>query len=335
MADSRPFEEVVALLKKILRKHGYSEAVSSILAANCAAAQRDGSTSHGVFRIPNYVSTIQSGYVSGTVEPRVEDVAPGFIRADSGNGFAQVALARARSLLEQKAKANGIAILAIRNSHHLGALYLDIEDFAEKGFIALAFVNSMAVVAPPEAHSPVYGTNPMAFAAPREGAAPLVFDQASSSMAHGDLQVARREGRRLPSGCAIDSKGIETTDPAQALEGGALLTFGGHKGASIALMVELLCAALVGADFSYEVDWSTTPGAKSARTGQTIILIDPNTGGAGLAPFPMRVNDLVSALRAAGQRRIPGDRRLARRSPQGDGTVSISREEWESLVDMT
>ncbi len=245
------YDELVEILRHALSANGYSETSAAILARNCATAQRDGSVSHGVFRLEHYVSTIKTGYVNGHPRPTVEDAAAGFLRADGDNGFAQIALAASADLLASKARQCGVAVLAIRNSHHLGALYLDIEDFARQGFVALAVVNSVGVVAPPGGHKGVYGTNPMAFAAPRQSGDPLVFDQASAFMALGDIQVAAREGVLLPEGAGIDREGYPTVSPQAILDGGAINTFGGHKGASIALMVELLCAGLVGASFSF------------------------------------------------------------------------------------
>lgn len=328
-----PYASVLEKVEGILVAHGYSRRCAHILAQNCLTAQRDGSTSHGLFRLKDYVATIDSGYVNGDPRPRVEDAAPGFVRVDADNGFAQVALAEARALLVRKATDNGIAILGIRRSHHLGALYLDVEDFAREGFLALAVVNSDGVVAPPGATRGVYGTNPVAFAAPRANGAPVVFDQASSTVAHGDLQAAARDARLLPEDTGVDGQGRRTGDPQAILDGGALSAFGGHKGASIALMVEILCAALVGADFSYEVSRRRNTGAKTARTGETIILIDPRAGADGLPALPVRVEALVAALVDAGQTRIPGERRTRARREAGP-FVLVDEQQWADVEQM-
>jgi delta1-piperideine-2-carboxylate reductase len=324
---------LTATLRDILVAHGCSDTVADALAANCASATRDGSKSHGLFRMAGYVSTLRSGWVDGRAEPVVEDVAPGFVRVDARNGFTLPAHAAARSLLEEKARQNGIAILAIRDSHHLGALYLDIEPYAQAGFVALSVINSMAVVVHPGGNKPVYGTNPVAFAAPRGEGAPLVFDMATSTMAHGDVRVAAREGRSVPEGVGVDAKGSPTTDPSAILEGGALLAFGGHKGTAIALMVELLCAALVGGQFSFEVDWSAYPGAQTPRTGQTIILIDPTRASAPLAPFADRVELLVQSILGSGDVRLPGEKRLACRRAAEAGIV-VDAAQWQSILDL-
>ncbi|WP_213154138.1 Ldh family oxidoreductase, partial [Pseudomonas carnis] len=82
------FAELVELLQQVFVRHGTSPQVAAILAHNCASAERDGAHSHGIFRIPGYLSTLASGWVNGTAVPRVTDVASGFLRVDAGNGFA-------------------------------------------------------------------------------------------------------------------------------------------------------------------------------------------------------------------------------------------------------
>ena len=306
------FSELHDLLARIFERHGTSPMVAGILAANCAAAQRDGADSHGVFRIPGYLSSLASGWVNGRAEPVVEDVAAGFVRVDAGGGFAQPALAAARELLLAKVRANGIALLAIRNSHHFAALWPDVEPFAREGLVALSFVNSMTCVVPHGGHSALFGTNPIAFAAPRSQGEPLVFDLATSALAHGDVQIAAREGRQLPEGFGVDAQGQPTCDPRAVLDGGALLPFGGHKGSALSMMVELLAAALTGGNFSFEFDWSAHPGAQTPWTGQLLIVIDPDRGAS--RSFAERCETLIGRMAAAGQPRQPGDRRYRQRA---------------------
>ncbi|WP_395813311.1 Ldh family oxidoreductase [Devosia sp.] len=324
-----PFDDLVALLAAIFRNGGCSAAVADILAQNMAAAERDGARSHGVFRVAGYLGSLASGWVDGKVEPIVEDVAPGFIRVDGRNGFALPALAAARNQLIAKARANGIALLAIRNSHHFSALWPDVEPFARDGLIAIEMVNSMASVVPHGGNRKLYGTNPLGFAAPRLAGDPLVFDQASSAIANGDVQIAAREGHDLPPGFGVDSTGAPTTDPKAVLNGGALLPFGGYKGSSIAMMMEIMAAALAGGNFSFEVDFSQHPGAATPHSAQTIIVIDPNIGAKG--DFAARIEVLVGELHAAGQDRLPGDRRYANRREAMALGVPLSDDELAYL----
>jgi delta1-piperideine-2-carboxylate reductase len=325
-------EALSALLEKIFLRNGTSAEVARVLAQNCAGAERDGAHSHGVFRIPGYVSTLQSGWVNGQAVPVVEDVASGFVRVDANNGFAQPALAAARELLVQKARSAGIAVLAIRNSHHFAALWPDVEPFADEGLVALSVVNSMTCVVPHGADRPLFGTNPIAFAAPRADGSPIVFDLATSAIAHGDVQIAAREGERLPAGMGVDSLGQPTTDPKAILEGGALLPFGGHKGSALSMMVELLAAALTGGNFSFEFDWKNHPGAKTPWTGQLLIVIDPDKA-AGQS-FAERSQELVRQMHGVGLKRLPGDRRHHQRARSLANGIELDSQTLANLQDL-
>ena len=323
------FSELQGLLARIFERHDCSSRVAAILAYNCAAAQRDGAHSHGIFRIPGYLASLASGWVDGRAEPRVEDVAPAFVRVDAGNGFAQPALAAARELLLAKVRANGIALLAIRNSHHFAALWPDVEPFAREGLVALSFVNSMTCVVPHGGHSALFGTNPIAFAAPRSQGEPLVFDLATSAIANGDVQIAAREGRQLPEGHGVDAQGQPTCEPRAILEGGALLPFGGYKGSALSMMVELLAAALTGGNFSFEFDWSGHPGAQTPWTGQLLIVIDPDKGS--LRSFAERCETLIARMAEAGQERQPGDRRYRQRARSEAEGIQLPEAELAKL----
>lgn len=326
------FESLAALLERVFLRAGADAPVARILAANCAACERDGSQSHGIFRVPGYLSSIASRWVDPRATPAVEDVGAAMVRVDARNGFAQPALAAASDLLLSKVAATGAAVLAIRNSHHFSALWPDIEPFAERGLLAISAVNSFACAVPHGARRPVFGTNPIAYAAPRLGGPPLVADLATSSMANGDVQIAARLGQQLPPGYAVDGDGMPTLEPQVVLESGALLTFGGHKGSAIALLIELLGAALTGGAFSYEVDWSAYPGAQTPHTGQCIILIDPDRGRG--RQFAARTEGLVEKLFDAGLSRLPGTRRYACREAAARQGIPIPAAELARLEEL-
>jgi delta1-piperideine-2-carboxylate reductase len=325
MAADRPLTtarisraDLATLLRTIFLTHGCADGVAAILAENMALAEGDGARSHGIFRVAGNLGSLDSGWVDGKAIPLIEDIAPGMLRGDGRNGFSLPVLEMARERLMAKARANGIALLTIRNAHHFSAVWPDIEPFAHEGLVALAMVNSMASVVPHGGHKKLYGTNPLGFAVPREGHDPLVFDQASSGWSNGDVQIARREGRSLPEGIGVDRDGQPTIDPNAVLEGGALLPFGGHKGSSIAMMMEIMGAALAGGDYSFEIDWTAHPGAATPHGGQTYILIDPRRGNA--RAFASRIETLIDAIHDAGQQRLPSDRRYAnRRASTRDG----------------
>ncbi|WP_423206609.1 hypothetical protein E2974_15650 [Paracoccus yeei] len=141
-------------------------------------------------------------------------------------------------------------------------------------------------------------------------------------MSQGDLRIARGEGRHVPLGTGIGRQGRDTEDPAEILDEGGILPFGGHKGALLSLMVELLASALTGGHFSHEVDMSSVPGAEIPRTGQLLIVLDPQRGGND--QFGRRVAGLVQMLRDAGMTRLPGDHRYRRRSEAAGRGIPVT-----------
>jgi delta1-piperideine-2-carboxylate reductase len=318
-----------SLLAQIFLKHGTSKFVASVLAENCAGCERDGAISHGIFRIPGYLASLDTGWVDGRAEPEITVVSPSFIRIDARNGFAQPALAMAAETIATALDASGIAVVATRNSHHFSALWPDVEPFARRGLIAITFVNGLANVVPHGGHAPVYGTNPIAFAAPVADADPLVVDQATSVMANGEVRLHALANRILPEGTGVDSNGNPSTDPHAVLAGGALNTFGGYKGSSIALMVELMAGALTGGQLSFENDFGDCVGAQTPKAGQLLIVIDPNRGGNNT--FANRVGLLCDRLIDAGQQRLPGARRYENRRQSARFGIPVPEDKFREL----
>ena len=140
-----------------------------------------------------------------------------------------------------------------------------------------------------------------------------------------DVQIAAREGHQLPPNSGVDRHGNPTTDPKAVLDGGALLSFGGYKGSSIGMMMEIMAAGLAGGRFSYEVDFSTHPGAATPNTAQTYIVIDPGRGA--VTDFTARIEALIAEIHDAGQERLPGDRRYANRRDAALHGIPLSDEE--------
>lgn len=322
--------ELVDLVSHIFRVNGMSAENATVIARICAAAERDGAKSHGLFRVPGYVADLRSGWVDGRSVPVVDaDRNAAVVRVDARNGYAQVALGAAREQTIDKARKTGACVIAIRDSHHFGALWADVEPFAQAGLVALAFVNSVARVVPFGGRVPVYGTNPIALAVPRKAAEPLVFDQASSVVAFGDVLLAAQSGSQLEPGIGVDRQGAPTTDPEAIIKGGALLPFGGYKGSSIAMMVEILSAALTGGKFSAEVDFSAYPGAQTPKTGELLILIDPAHTGAH--NFEDRIAALVVNVKKSGQGRLPSERRYENRRRSLRDGISVEEKQLEQL----
>lgn len=323
---------LAALIARAFERHGMSAHNAALVASVVAAAERDGAASHGLLRMEGYIATLKSGWVDGKAVPVVTHPAPSIIAVDAQNGFAQVALAAARDLAVATARSQGMVAVCISDSHHFAALWPDIEPFADQGFIALSVVNARGRIVVWGGKRKVLGTNPMAFACPRGDGPPVVWDQASSQRAQGEVLKARMEGRQMPEGVGLDAAGEPTTDPAAILDGGALLPFGGHKGAGIAFMIEVLAAALSGGRFGFNDESPKFPGAQTSRAGQFVLLIDPARGPGG--DVAGRVSSLVAMLREAGAQRMPGDERHHRRALAAKAGITIPDEAHARLVAM-
>ncbi|UXM95608.1 Ldh family oxidoreductase [Bartonella sp. HY329] len=325
------FEDLSDLVKRILIKANVGKDTAKLIADNCVSCEADGTLSHGLFRVAGYLSSLKCGWVSGNANPKIEDCGASFIRVDADNGFAQVSLDKAKPLVLQKVKESGVCVLSIASSHHLSALWPDVEPFAREGLVALSFVAGLAVVVHPGGRKTIYGTNPFAFATPVANSDPLVFDFATSALSNGDTRIAASKGHMLADNSGIDSNGNSTNDPKAILDGGALLPFGGHKGAAIILMVEILAGALTGGAFSTEVDFKDYQGAETPKTGQLFIIIDPQRGNGRV--FSKRVKELLDLIRESGENvRLPGDKRYQQRQKALREGITITKSRYDELL---
>ncbi len=297
------------LARTALALAGANAAMAAATARALTAAEAAGQAGHGLSRVPQYAAFLRNGRADGSATPRIVNERGGAVLVDAGHGLAYPALALAESEAAWRARAHGVAIVGVTNSHHSGAMGLPVARLADQGLVALAFTNSPAAMPVPGGRRPLMGTNPIAAAFPRRAAPPLVIDMALSEVARGKIMVAAKEGRAIPEGWALDAEGRPTTDPNAALSG-AMLAMGGTKGALLAMVVELLCCALTGAAFGFEADSFFTDDGNRPRLGQALLVVDPGAL-AGSGAFAQRIEDFVAAMAAEEGVRLPGSRRDA------------------------
>ncbi len=317
------------LMVRALMASGADRANAEATATVMRNADRDGCQSHGVFRCPGYCAALKAGGVNGSAAPRIVDQAPGVVRVVADNGLAPLAVQVGRPPLIEKAKAQGIAALAIGDSAHFAALWPDVEPLADAGLVAMSFVNSRAFVAPAGGKQPLFGTNPMSFAVPRPGGPPMVWDQASSAAARGEIMIAARDGHSVPEGWGLGPDGAATTDPAEILKG-VQLPFGGYKGGAIAMMVEILAAGLSGGDTSPEAEAGYSGHGGPSAGGHLIIAMDP--ARFGQEAFLARIEGLFQQMLADDGVRLPGDRRLANRARTPVNGVDVPKALYDHVT---
>lgn len=321
-------DAVHAFVFERLIRLGLSAAHADAVAATIAAGERDECHSHGLYRMLGTIRTIRSGKVGLAVTPEVTTPSPAIVRVDARYAFAPLAHRAAAETLIDVTRKTGVAALAINNCFHFSALWAEVEPLAQRGLVALAMNPSHSWVAPTGGSRPVFGTNPIAFAWPRHGTPPFVFDFATSAVARGEIELHQRAGKPVPLGWGIDADGNDTTDPAAILSG-AMNTFGGHKGSALAAMVELLAGALIGDLISFEskaADYGPAP-----LHGELVIAFDPERFlGAGSTAHLDRAEQLFAAMTQPGAR-LPSERRYEARTRSLANGVTIPRKLIEDI----
>ena len=241
-------DELYRLSVNLLTAAGARAGDAQLIGNALIEANLAGHDSHGIIRLLNYVEWARAGTIRPTVSPEVLSKDGATARVDAGWGWGQVAMSLAVETVIELAEAHGIGIVAVRRCNHIGRLAPYVARVAESGMIGLAITNANAAVAPYGGRQRVFGTNPIAWGAPRgRGQPPIVHDIATSAVAEGKLRVARAKGEPVAPGLILDAAGQPSTDPDDFYEGGTLLPFGAHKGSGLSVLIQLLGRGLADA----------------------------------------------------------------------------------------
>jgi (2R)-3-sulfolactate dehydrogenase (NADP+) len=287
-------------------------------ARHLVQAEEQGLPTHGMSRVPFYCGMLRNGRADGAAHPTMAAERAAVCLIDNADGLPYVSVEWAVGEVIQRARRNGIGFAGVRNSAHVGVMGIHLQPVAQAGLVGLAFTNSPAAIPAWGGRKALFGTNPVAAVFPRRNADPLVIDLALTTVVRGKIMMAMRKGERIPEGWALDRHGKPTTDPKEAIEHGSLFPIGGAKGAMLALVFELLCAALTGAAIGPEADSFFSEQGNKPRIGQAFIAIDPSAL-AGMDKFSERVETVVSAMQADPEVRLPGARRFASRGASANG----------------
>ncbi len=303
--------EIEDLAFRALVAAGTTEANARPLAVATAATEADGVASHGLAYIPIYCEHVQCGKVDGAAKPVLDRPRSGLITVDAAKGFAHSAIDMGFDALIPAAKEQGIAALAIRNSYNCGVLGYHTHRLAQAGLVGLGFTNAPASIAPSGGSKPVIGTNPFSVAVPgTDGQPAVLIDQSASTIAKSEVMKHAREGKPIPVGWALDADGNPTTDPNVGLKG-SMAPSGGYKGVGIALLTEIMAAALTGATLGIHASPFSGTAGGPPKTGQFFIVIDPVAAAQDM--FAENISALVGAIHSQDGAHLPGDGRRAKR----------------------
>ena len=313
--------ELRARVQAALASAGASPGMAASTARALVLAEAQGLGSHGLSRVSQYATHLRNGRVDGGAVARVARRKGGAIVVDADEGLAFPACELAVGAAIAAARDHGVAFAGVVRSHHAGVLVDHLRPAAAAGMVGLGFANSPAAMPAAGGRHAIFGTNPVAAIFPRRGADALMVDLSLSEVARGKVAQAAKAGQPIPPGWAVDAQGRPTTDATAALDG-AMLPIGAAsspKGAMLALTVELLVTALIGARFGFEASSFFVDAGNRPGIGQAFVVVDP-AALAGRDAYLDRVEFLVDEMMKDEGVRLPGARREAlRRRAETEG----------------
>jgi len=302
-----PTADLVRDCQQVLSAAGATPTVARLITDNALHSEERGHAAVGVSHLLDHVDAMLAGRLDGSATPVLTHPLPSLFRADARGGVPHTAFDALLPQVVAAARTQGLVALAQSGAYTCGSLGWFTHRLAEQGLVALGTATSPALMAAGPGGGRVFGTNPMAFSLPRADGVPLTLDQASSAVAWVRVREAAARGEPIPAGWALDPDGGPTTDAAAGLAG-ALLPFGGYKGANIALVVELL-SCMAGGLWSMDAA-PFDRGEVSPGVGTLLIAVEP----AGFdADYVRRAGEHLERLAAHGVR-VPGARRTAGQS---------------------
>ena len=322
------------LTQDIFVAHGVPSEDAACIATMLVRANLRGHDSHGVIRIPQYVSNLKRGTLNPRPKLHLVVDTPTVAVLEGDGGFGQIVARRGIALAIERTRAHGLAAVALRGANHVGRLADYAETAAREGLVGLVWVNARGGlnVAPWGGAARRLGTNPHAIAIPGpNGTVAMSHDFATSVWAEGKLRVKFNRGESVPPGIMLNGRGEPSTDPREyyADPVGSLLTAGAHKGYGLSLAVEILAGILSGAGAA-----SDEPSV--FRNGTLIVCLDP-ARFLPPAEFHAQVTALLGWVRsappAAGAKEIlvPGEPEArTERQRRADG-IPVDDETWRQI----
>jgi LDH2 family malate/lactate/ureidoglycolate dehydrogenase len=307
------------------------------LTADCLIdANLYGVETHGIRLLSIYARRLRSSTINPRPRVRVVHETATAAVVDGDDGLGPVVGAFAIDGAIAKAKESGVGMAVARRSHHFGAAAWYARRALAAGQIGIASSNGSPALAPWGAAAPFFGANPLAVAIPTKDVEPIVFDASTSVSSRARIRRLAAQGEAIPEGWALDADGRATVDAAEAIRG-ALLPFGGAKGSGLALILEVLCAALAGAGFSNENRDLYLGDTEPQGIGHFFLAIAPDVCDPGDG-FTSRVDRLVRSMHKlppapeAGRVRLPGEGAAAHRQERLNHGIPLPENEVAELA---
>ncbi|WSA77369.1 Ldh family oxidoreductase [Streptomyces sp. NBC_01799] len=323
-------EELTDVIAGKLARSGAVPRSAAVTAEGLVYAEASGIASHGLVRVRPLAEQLRSGKINGAAvfTPVAKGAALRLIDANHGLGYAAAASAT-EAVIGALDGATPVAVAAVSRSHHFGVAGRYTEQLAAAGYVGMALSSTFGAIAPVGGARALLGNPPVSVAVPRGDGEPVVIDLAPAVTARGRIAAAAERDESIPLGWARDEHGRETTDAAAAMRG-TLEAIGGDKGVVLAMLADVLVAALTVSDLPGEASSVFTPDGPPPRLGHVVIGFDPGAFG---VDTESKSKAYVAALSAGGAgMRVPGQRRRERRAEAADRGVEVGAETWAYLT---
>ncbi len=330
-------ERLLEFCLTLLATNGVDRSQAQEVAENLVWSELVGRENFGLIRLPVYLDRVAQGGLKCPCTPVFEDKSPNISILDADNGFGQYAGKLAMQKAVLMARESGTGTVGVRRSNFFGTGAFFVNHAAHEGMISLVMSNSFPKVVAHGGLKPVFGTNPLAFGAPRENGESLMFDMATSALAGSTVREHIAKDLPLPEGMAIDKKGEAITDPARVKEG-SLQPVAGAKGYGLALLVEIFAGVLTGAGISGGVASMYNDLSKPGDNGHFVIAIDISRFMA-IKEFYMRLEGLIATIKASqpqGEVLLPGEirwRQYRKNKKDGIRLGPVTRQAVEKICD--
>jgi len=301
-----PADRIRKQLDAIFMSWGMIETFRSVCIRQMVEADLMGIDSHGIGMLPNYEKLRQRGALVVNPDVIVVENRQAVALVDAGHGMGHIAATRAMEMAMEKARSFGVGAVSVRNSNHYGAAGVYSNMARRGGLLGISMTGTtQRSVVPTFGREPRFSTNPLAFAAPGKETDGFSLDMATSTVAIGKITIAKREGRSIPTGWALDLDGRPETDPVAALEAdpkrltplGGTRELGSHKGYGLAMMVEIL-ASMLSNSYVGSYNLETGERGKFINVGHFFLALDPVAFRGESGPFEASLDRLITYLRA-------------------------------------
>ena len=326
---------LTASVAAIYQHYGLPPADARLVADGLVRADLRGVWSHGVARVSMYAERLRRGLIEPVPAIGLERLAPAVVHMDGANGIGFVVATRAIDAAIEIAEEAGVGVVGVRQSGHYGMAANYVLRAIERGFSSFVFTNASPAMPPFGGRVPMLGTNPYAVGIPGGSRGDVVIDMACTVTARGKLKFAAQRGEAIPEGYALDNHGRPTTDGAAAFRG-TVLPFGGHKGAALALQLDIMCGLMTGAAFGGEVRNPFTGLDGPQDVGHFFLAMRPDLF-LGRTAWRERMDALVERLkstpRAEGVEEVmlPGEIEANTEAERRERGVSLSPDVWADL----